>query len=83
MRVPDAVWDADESQARGRMQAFVDDLEGNALDAWRRGVPTYARIDVDGDAVAGADVYFADGDGHEALTTAGLMRRLEGGGPRG
>ncbi|HEX6707611.1 MAG TPA: hypothetical protein VF169_22825 [Albitalea sp.] len=83
MRMPDAVWDADEAQARARLQAFVADLEGNTLEAWRRAVPTYARIEVDDEVVAGADVFFADGDGHEALTTAGLMRRLEGGGPNG
>lgn len=79
MRIPDAVWAVQEERARRTLSDFVADLESNALKAWRRGVPTYARIRLDGDAVLEADVFFADGDGAERLTTEGLMQRLSGG----
>jgi hypothetical protein len=39
-------------------------------------VPTFARIEVDGDAIRSADVYFADGGADERVTTEGLRRRL-------
>jgi hypothetical protein len=38
-------------------------------------VPTFARIEVDGDDLVSADVYFAD-DPEESLTTDGLLERL-------
>ena len=79
MRVPDSIWDPDEARARKDLEAFVADLEGNALDRWRRSVPTFAKIEVDDNALRSADVFFADGDASERLTTAGLMRRLTGG----
>ena len=78
MRVPDAIWSASEDQARKELAAFVADLESNKLEKWRRGVPTYARIEIDGDAVQSADVCFADGDGGERVTTAALLQRLAG-----
>ena len=80
MRVPAAIWGADPAVSRQALEAFVDDLERSRLDPWRRAVPTYARIEVDGERVSSADVYFADGDAGEALSTAGILRRLEGGG---
>lgn len=79
MRVPQAVWDGEEKSRRAALAGFVDDLERGALDAWRRGVPTYARIELDGDAVGSADVYFADGKAGECLSTDGLLQRLAGG----
>lgn len=74
MRVPDAVWGDDAAAGRGALKAFVDDLERSQLERWRRPVPTYARIELDGDAVLQADVHFADNA--EAVTTEGLMQRL-------
>jgi hypothetical protein len=79
MRIPDSIWSANEDQARKELTAFVADLESNSLQKWRRGVPTYARIEVDGNAVQSADVFFADGDGSIRVTTAALMARLAGG----
>jgi hypothetical protein len=78
MRIPDSIWSADEDQARKELAAFVADLESNALEKWRRGVPTYARVEIDGNAVRSADVFFSDGDGSERVTTAALMQRLAG-----
>lgn len=76
MRVPEAVWADDGAASRQALASFVDDLEGNQLDRWRRAVPTYARIELDGAAVLQADVHFADSD--DALSSAGLQRRLAG-----
>jgi UDP-2,3-diacylglucosamine pyrophosphatase LpxH len=79
MRIPDAAWDPDENRAREALTGFVADLERGALDAWRRAVPTYAKIEIDGEAVIDADVYFADGERDERVTTAALLQRLSGG----
>lgn len=77
MRVPDSVWHADEAAARTGLTRFVDDLEASRLDAWRRSVPTYVRIALDGDAVTAADVHFAS-DG-QPVSTDTLMQRLAAG----
>jgi hypothetical protein len=78
MGVPPAVWGADRNTARSALGAFVDDLAANRLERWRRSVPTFARIELDGDVVTSADVYFADAP-NEPVTTEGLKRRLSGG----
>ncbi|MFT4101243.1 MAG: hypothetical protein QM674_09445 [Burkholderiaceae bacterium] len=74
MRVPDEVWGPDEAAGRDVLKRFVDDLERSELDHWRRAVPTYARIDLDGDAVLAADVHFAADDA--PISTESLMQRL-------
>lgn len=78
MRIPDSIWDNAELPAREALTAFVSDLESNSLERWRRSVPTYAKIEMDHATVLNADVYFADGDMSERVTTAGLMLRLSG-----
>ena len=82
MRVPDSIWETAEDRARAALTAFVADLESNALEHWRRSVPTYAKIELEHNVVQNADVYFADGAGNERITTAALMLRLTGGPPR-
>jgi len=82
MRVPDSIWETEETPSRAALTAFVADLESNALEHWRRSVPTYAKIELEDNAVQNADVYFAGGDGNERITTAALMQRLTGGPPR-
>ena len=77
MRVPDSIWDVDEDHGRAALTDFVADLESNSLERWRRSVPTYAKIELEGNDVQSADIYFADGD--ERVTTAALMQRLAGG----
>jgi UDP-2,3-diacylglucosamine pyrophosphatase LpxH len=74
MRVPQAVWSADKEAGRKAMEAFVDDLENSRLAPWRRSCPTYARIDLEGDTVLGANVHFGDDD--SVVTTATLLTRL-------
>jgi UDP-2,3-diacylglucosamine pyrophosphatase LpxH len=75
MRVPDEVWAADPVPARQALEAFVDDLENSRLDAWRRSCPTYARIELDGDAVLSADLHFGDDDQQVSQET--LTERLK------
>ena len=79
IRVPDAVWALDESQAFDGLESFVTDLERDDVLRWRRCVPTFARIELDEERRASTtDVYFAGGDGAERVTTEGLIRRLTG-----
>jgi UDP-2,3-diacylglucosamine pyrophosphatase LpxH len=77
MRLPNTVWAPQDGVARAALREFVDDLEHNRLERWRRSVPTYARIDVDDDVVTSADLYFGDDD--ERVTTEALKRRLASG----
>ena len=78
MRLPDDVWHADADKARDVLFAFVDDLAAGALDAWRRSLPTYARIELgDEGEVTHADVHFAADDA--AITSEGIWQRLKGG----
>ncbi|NNG23188.1 metallophosphoesterase [Telluria aromaticivorans] len=74
--VPTAVWAVEENIARDALQAFIDDLEGNHLTSWRRSLPTYAKIEIDGELVISADVYFADD--HAQVTADALAHRLAG-----
>jgi UDP-2,3-diacylglucosamine pyrophosphatase LpxH len=74
MCVPEGIWDEDEERGRDTFRAFASDLGDNRLSQWRSAIPTYVRIDLDGDRVIGADLFLA---GDEApLTTARLMQRL-------
>jgi UDP-2,3-diacylglucosamine pyrophosphatase LpxH len=75
IRIPDDVC-GEQGAARLALDEFVADLESDHIGRWRRFVPTFARIEVDGDAIRSADVYFADGGADERVTTEGLRRRL-------
>jgi len=77
MRVPEEVWSIDKAAGRKAMEAFVDDLENSRLDAWRRSCPTYARVELEGDAVLAADVHFGDDD--SAVSAEALLKRLKKG----
>ena len=58
MRVPRAVLEGDPSGADGALRGFLDDLRHDRLDAYRAHLPTFARIDLDGDdRVVDADVW--------------------------
>jgi len=77
MRVPDALWAPDEKTGREALREFVTDLERDTVERWRRPVPTFARVELkDESEVLSGDVYFADGQSGEPVTTAGLKRRL-------
>ncbi|MBW1881652.1 MAG: hypothetical protein JRJ84_25110 [Deltaproteobacteria bacterium] len=75
IQVPKAVWGDDEVKAEQVLDEFVNDLEKDDVARWRRSLPTYAKIELDGNAVEGADVYFADND--EVVTDDRIERRLE------
>ena len=70
-----AVWGDDEAKAEQVLDEFVNDLEKDDVAGWRRSLPTYAKVELDGNAVAGADVYFADND--EVVTDDRIERRFE------
>jgi UDP-2,3-diacylglucosamine pyrophosphatase LpxH len=76
IRVPESVWMADEAAARIALRDFVTDLEGDTVERWQRAVPTFAKVELDGDVVTSSDVYFADEGGSARVTTAGLLQRL-------
>ena len=76
MRIPDAVWAETEDTARSVLDEFVADLESDTVGRWRRAAPTFAKIEVAGNRVVGADLYFADGGSGERVTTEGLLKRL-------
>jgi UDP-2,3-diacylglucosamine pyrophosphatase LpxH len=75
IQVPKTVWGDDEAKAEQVLDEFVNDLEKDDVARWRRSLPTYAKVELDGNAVAGADVYFADKD--EVVTDDGIERRFE------
>jgi predicted phosphodiesterase len=63
MMVPRSVLQGNQLAAMGELQAFVSDLENNRLEAWRRQVPTFARIEMDGQTMRRADVFVYRGEG--------------------
>jgi UDP-2,3-diacylglucosamine pyrophosphatase LpxH len=74
IRVPNGVWGDDTSRAEKLLNEFVNHLEADEVEQWRRSVPTYARIELDSDEVASADVYFADSD--EVVTSEEYQQRF-------
>jgi hypothetical protein len=80
MCIPEAVYAGSELDGRSALEAFLDNIKENRIDQYRRPVPTFAQIDIDDRATKG-DVFFYDGSGRvEAVTDAGLLRRLGLGG---
>lgn len=74
MCVPAGIWNEDEPAGRDLFRQFVADLDGIGHDGWRRSMPTYARVELDGDALCLAELRFAD---DEALvSTQQVLARL-------
>ena len=63
MMVPHAVLVDDRTLAIPALMEFVTDLEHNRLDRWRRPVPTFARIEMEGARLLAADVLTYSGSG--------------------
>lgn len=59
IRVPQVVWGDDRQQADKVLTEFVNDLESDNVQRWRKTVATYVKMELRGSAVQ-ADVYFAD-----------------------
>jgi hypothetical protein len=77
MRVPEGVLSGDEALATTQLRAFSDDLKANNLGEWRKQVPTFVRIDMSGERVCSADVYFFDeGAGPEPVPDGPLSRLI-------
>lgn len=58
MRIPAAVLDDDPAVADSALDAFARELATNDLAAHRMLRPTFARVDIDGDRVVDADVWW-------------------------
>jgi hypothetical protein len=76
MQVPEAVLNGDEAEGKQQLEKFVADLVANQLESWRRLVPTFARIELNADAVTSADVYFFDGANQVERVPDGRLMRL-------
>lgn len=74
MCVPEGIWDADEAGGKALFRRFAADLGANSLAKWRRSIPTYARIVIDGAALDSADLLFADSG--TPVTSDALLQRL-------
>ena len=61
MRLPQAVVQGNKTMALGELAVFVDALEANRLDEWRRPRPTFAQIVMDGRKQITADVFTYSG----------------------
>jgi UDP-2,3-diacylglucosamine pyrophosphatase LpxH len=78
MRVPSAVYEGDEVVGAQALTGFLDDVEKNNIDSFRRQIATFARIELDAEGrLQSADVLFFDADGRTApISTAGMCERL-------
>jgi hypothetical protein len=76
MQVPEAVLTGDETEGKRQLHRFLDDLMTNRLEKWRRQVPTFARIDLDGTTVEQADVYVYEGGERIERVPDGRLTRL-------
>ncbi len=78
MRLPSAVYEQPEEKARAALQQFLEDIKANRIERYRRPVPTFAHIEIAGDAISRSEVLFYDGDGKsEPVTTDGMLKRLD------
>lgn len=81
MAVPDGVLDGDPDapETHAALQAFADDLANNRVDRWRRLLPTFVDVTLNGADVVAADVCMLDEQGGKvALTTELIRQRLTG-----
>lgn len=78
MRIPAAVYEGDEAAGLEALTRFLHDVEKNNIAGFRRQVPTFARIELDGnERLQSADVlFFDDDDGAVPISSAGLRERL-------
>jgi UDP-2,3-diacylglucosamine pyrophosphatase LpxH len=76
IRVPSVVWGNDADLAKRTLDSFVDDLEADKVERWRRSAPTYAKILLDGDQPieSETDVFFVDND--DVVSDEGLAQRM-------
>jgi UDP-2,3-diacylglucosamine pyrophosphatase LpxH len=81
MAVPATILDGTDSQASyDALLTFANDLASNQIDHWRRSVPTFVNIELDGDRVIDAQVMLFGSDGNSQPLTTELLRRCMQGG---
>lgn len=78
MRIPAVVYEGDEVAGAQALTRFLEDVEKNNIDGFRRQIATFACIELDVDEqLQSADVLFFDADGRtEPISTAGMWERL-------
>ncbi len=74
MCLPAGIWDEAEPEGKILFRQFCADLDGASLARWRRTLPTYARVELEDDALMSADILFGDDD--TRVTTDGVWKRL-------
>lgn len=82
MAVPDGILDGDPKagETRKHLQQFADDLASNQVEHWRRQLPTFVDVTLNGKDVVSADVCLLDDQGAPVTLTTELIRqRLAGG----
>jgi hypothetical protein len=60
MQVPEAIYTNKRTENLVQLEQFANDITSNNLKAWRKQIPTFARIDVDSNMVTAADVFVFD-----------------------
>lgn len=63
IRLPASLFEPDERKAKNELAVFADDLANNHLENWRTQIPTFVRIDLDGEHLVGAGAYYFRGAG--------------------
>jgi UDP-2,3-diacylglucosamine pyrophosphatase LpxH len=76
MQVPKPVLEGKEEEGKQALVQFVEDLRANQLEKWRRLVPTFVQIDLDGAGIQSSDVYFFNGAGRVERVSDGRLTRL-------
>lgn len=61
IRIPASLFEPDEQKAKNELVIFADDLANNHLENWRTQIPTFVRIDLDGEDLVGAGAYYFRG----------------------
>jgi UDP-2,3-diacylglucosamine pyrophosphatase LpxH len=60
MQVPEAIYTNKRTENLVQLEQFANDITSNNLKAWRKQIPTFARINVDSNMVTAADVFVFD-----------------------
>jgi UDP-2,3-diacylglucosamine pyrophosphatase LpxH len=78
MRLPEDIYQNDPDRSVNALRKFLDQVKSNDIDAYRRQIATFARIDLGKEnELRSAGVYFFDQDGCVSpLSSTGLQERL-------
>lgn len=76
MQVPKAVLEGKEEEGKQALVQFIEDLRTNRLEKWRRLIPTFVRIDLDGTSIKSSDAYFFTGAGQVERVPDGRLAAL-------